>query len=100
MCGNLIESTFGVEDKFYQELATACWASVVALHYAHIEMTKVGVYSDEVVQGLAQKLKQYDSSFVLPEIKATEKRDYTIKGILIVAGILIIGFLWFVWAWS
>ena len=92
-CGNCIENTFGLTDEFYNKLAVDCWKAMLISHFEHIKLYKVAVFNDESIQKYAAKIKRYDSSYEVPDIKPTEKRDYTIKGIIIALIALGIGLL-------
>lgn len=92
-CGNCIESTFGLTDEFYSKLAVDCWKAMLISHFEHIKLYKVAVFNDESIQKYASKIKKIDSSYEVPDIKPTEKRDYTIKGIIIALIALGVGFL-------
>ena len=83
VCGNCIENIFGLTDEFYSKLAVDCWKAMLIYHFEHIKLYKVAVFNDETIQRYAAKIQRFDSSYVLPDIKPTEKRDYTIKGIII-----------------
>ena len=100
LCGNLIESTFGLEDAFYQNLAVACWKEVMNVHFGHIQTYKVAVYKEEYVQDVAAKIKRFDTAYETPTIKATEKRNYTIAGILLAAGVFVATLLWYLWVFN
>lgn len=92
-CGNCIENTFGLTDEFYNKLAVDCWKAMLISHFEHIKLYKVAVFNDESIQKYAAKIKRYDSSYEVPDMKPTEKRDYTIKGIIIALIALGIGLL-------
>ncbi|MBR3968157.1 MAG: hypothetical protein IKJ93_01045 [Clostridia bacterium] len=92
-CGNCIEKTFGLTDEFYNRLAVDCWKAMLISHFEHIKLYKVAVFNDETIQKYATKIQKYDSSYVIPNIKPTEKRDYAIKGIIIALIALGIGLL-------
>lgn len=99
VCGNLIESTFGLQDAFYQNLAVDCWKGMLTVHFEHIKVYKVAVFNDETVQKFSAKVKQYDATYEVPDIKPTEKRNYTIAGILLAAGVFVGVLLWYWWIW-
>lgn len=100
VCGDCIESVFGLEDTFYQELAVDCWEAMMLLHTGHIKQYKVAVFNDETVKLICDKIRRYDASFEMPKIKATEKRDYAVKLILMVLAGLAVGVLGYLWLWS
>ena len=93
VCGNCIENTFGLTDDFYAKHAIDCWKAMILLHFEHIKIYKVAVFTDDSIQRIAGKIKNFDSTYIVPDIKPTEKRDYTIKGILIALLALGIGIL-------
>lgn len=93
VCGNSIETIFGVADEFYKKLAVDCWKEMLICHFEHIKLYKVAVFNDESIQKYSAKIKKFDSSYEIPDIKPTEKRDYTIKGIIITLIALGIGIL-------
>lgn len=97
LCANTIESTFGMEDKFYQNLAVTSWKKLIDVHFEHIKRCKVAVFSEESIQKFSTKIKKYDTSFEVPNIKPTEKRNYTIIAILIALAVLGISALWYWW---
>lgn len=99
VCGNCIEATFGLEDTFYQKLAVDSWKAMLLVHTGHIQQYKVEVFADESVERISGKIRRYDPSFELPQVKATEKRDYTIKGLLLVAAVAAVTLLWYWWVW-
>ena len=99
VCGNCIEATFGMEDTFYQRLAVDCWKAMLQVHIGHIQQYKVEVFADESVARISGKIRRYDPSFEMPKVKATEKRDYTIKGLLLVAAVVAVTLLWYWWVW-
>ncbi|MBR3592947.1 MAG: hypothetical protein IKL46_08855 [Clostridia bacterium] len=100
ICGNAIEKTFGIEDEFYQELAVDCWKGMLNVHFGHIQYYKVAVFNEESIAKYAEKIQKYDQAYEIPQIKATEKRNYTITALLIVFGVLAISILWALWIWS
>lgn len=93
VCGNCIENNFGLTDEFYNKLAVVCWKAMLISHFEHIKLFKVAVFNDETIQKYATKIQKFDSTFVVPDIKPTEKRDYTIKGIIMFLIALGIGIL-------
>lgn len=93
LCGNLIENIFGLKDKFYNELAIECWKEMLNYHFEHIKTYKVAMFDNASVQRFTEKIKSFDSSYEVPNIKPTEVRDYTIKGIIIALISLGIGLL-------
>lgn len=93
VCGNCIENVFGLSDEFYRKLAVDCWQAMLTCHFGHIEAYKVAVFNEETVNRFFAKIKKYKPSYQLPDIKPTENRDYTIKGIIITLVALAIGIL-------
>lgn len=99
LCGNSIESVFGIEDEFYKNLAVKSWKKMIDVHFEHIKRCKVAVFSEESIQKFSAKIKKHDYSFEVPNIKPTEKRNYTIIGILIALAVLGISVFWYWWIW-
>lgn len=99
-CGNLVEKCFGMSDAYYRDMAVDCWKALLATHFEHIKAYQVAVFNDETIQKFAAKIRQYDAAYKVPQIKATEKRNYTIKGLLLVAAVLILTLLWYWWIWN
>lgn len=99
-CGNLIEKCFGLSDADYRAMAVDCWKAMMALHFEHIKIYKVAVFNDETIQKFAAKIRQYDAAYEVPKIKATEKRNYAIKAILLAVGVGVLTFLWYWWVWN
>lgn len=99
ICGNCIEATFGLDDASYQKMAVDCWKAMILLHTGHIQQYKVAVFDDETITRISDKIRCYDASFEVPQVKATEKRNYTIKGIALVVAIAALSFLWYWWIW-
>lgn len=99
VCGNCIEATFGLGDTFYQNLAMDCWKAMLQVHVGHIQNYKVAVFNDETIQRISRKIQKYDRTYETPNVKATEKRDYTIKGILLAVAVFALTLLWYWWVW-
>ncbi len=100
ICGNAIEKMFGLDDKFYQNLAVDCWKGMLAAHFGHIQYYKVAVFNEESINRYAAKVRKFETTYELPDIKPTEKRNYTIVAILIALGVFVISALWCWWIWS
>ncbi len=92
-CGKCIESTFDVNDEFYKKLAAECWEVALAINFEHIKTYEVAVYDEEKLQKIVARFRKYNPSYVVPDIKPTERRNYTIKGIIMVLIALGIGVL-------
>lgn len=93
VCANYIDSIFGAKGEFYNKLSVDCWKAMLDLHFEHIRTYKVAVFNEDTIQKFSAKIKKYDSSYEVPKMKATEKRNYTIKGIILVLIALGIGIL-------
>jgi len=82
-CGNAIESTFGMQEEFYQQQAIFCWEKMLELHFDHIKLRNTAVFNQESVDGICAKIQKYKPTYTLPDVKATGNRNYTILGVLI-----------------
>lgn len=67
---------------------------MINIHFEHIVTYKVAVYNNESVKKFVNKIPKYNSGFEVPDIKPTEKRNYTIGGIAIVIGAVLLWLLW------
>lgn len=78
-CGDSIEQIFGLNDEVYRKLAVQAWKESLALHVAHCEKYKIAVFNDEHIQKQTNKIRKYDESFTLPNVKTTGSRNFIIK---------------------
>ena len=97
LCGNLIEQFFDMNDKFYSDIAVACWKRLIDVHFNHIKFCKAAVYSQESLVKFADKIKKYDPSYELSELKATANRNNIILGVALVGVALAIGIIYALW---
>ena len=84
---------FGLYDSFYHESAAWCWSKMLEMHFAHIQKINVAVFNEESVQTFTAKVQRAYPTFTVPQIKPTEKRNYAVKGVLIVLAALVVGLL-------
>jgi len=89
ICGNAIETIFGLNDSFYASYAVFCWEKMLNIHFSHIKQVNVAVFNNESINMFYNKVKRFKPNFELPKIKATEKRNYTILGIALVIGVIV-----------
>ena len=100
ICGNSIEINFGLTDEFYQQLAVNCWKEMLNTHFCHIQYYKVAVFNEESIAKYGEKIKKFEPTYEISNLKATEKSSYAIKAILIALGALAVSALWCWWIWS
>ncbi len=100
ICANSIEKIFGLEDEFYKDLAVGSWKEMIDGHIVHIKELGVAVFNEESIKTFSEKIKKYDPSYVVEDVKPTEKRSYAIKAILVALGILAISSVFCLWYWS
>lgn len=100
LCGNLIEQLFGMNDEFYINIAVECWKTMINVHFNHIKFCKAAVYSKESLARFADKIKKFDPSYVLSDLKATANRNNIILGVTLTVIALAIGIIYALWIYG
>ena len=85
------------DDELYNSVMGWALENALNLHFRHIQFCKTAVYEKDALTTFATELKKVKPSYVLPNVKATGNRNYTILGIVLFGVALAVGIIYALW---